>query len=79
MVTRLKLFGENHSDTARSYHSNGVAQHGMKEFTSALRSHQRAPGIRLKLFGENHLETADSYHELKNTRDALSAIGIAFL
>ena len=55
---RVKLFGEEHSDTAQSYYSLGVTQHALGDFTSAHHSHQRALDIRVKLFGEEHSDTA---------------------
>ena len=54
---RLKLFGEEHSNTANSYHSFGVTQHEHGDFTSAIQSQQRAIDSRLKLFGEEHSST----------------------
>ena len=59
---RVKLFGEEHSDTAQSYHSLGVTQQYLGDFTSALQSMQRALDIRIKLFGEEHANTAQSYY-----------------
>ena len=49
---RLKLFGENHADTARSYYSIGVTQNEMKDYKSAMDSKEKAVQIRLKLFGK---------------------------
>ena len=37
-----KLFGEEHTQTADSYHSLGVTQHQLGDYTSALQSHQHA-------------------------------------
>ena len=39
---RLKLFGEEHSSTADSYHSLGVTQHELGDFSLALMSKYRA-------------------------------------
>ena len=59
------LFGEKYSATAAdSFHSVGVTQHDLGEFTSALQSKQRALEIRRTLFGEEHSATADSYHSV---------------
>jgi len=68
---RLKIFGEEHSSTADSYHSLGDTQHAQGDFSSALQSKQRALDIRFKLFGEDHASTADSYHSLGETQYAL--------
>ena len=67
----VKLFGEEHSDTAQSYHSLGVTQQYLGDFTSTLQSMQRALDIRVKLFGEEHSDTAQSYHSLGVTQDIL--------
>ena len=61
---RLKLFGEEHQDTAQSYFNLGVTQHALGNFSSAIQSQQRALNIRLKLFGEEHQDTAQSYFNL---------------
>jgi tetratricopeptide (TPR) repeat protein len=50
---RLKLHGEHHPETARSYWSLGITQREMKDYKSALASQQHALQIELKLFGEN--------------------------
>jgi hypothetical protein len=52
------------SDTALSYDSIGNTQHEMKDYKSALESHQHALQIRLKLFGEDHCDTALSYNNI---------------
>ena len=54
---RVKLFGEEHADTAQSYFDLGVTQHALGNFSSALQSQQRALDIRVKLFGEEHRDT----------------------
>ena len=65
---RVKLFGEEHPDTARGYFSLAVTQHASGDFLSALQSKQRALEIRVKLFGEEHLDTARSYFSLAVTQ-----------
>ena len=67
----IKLFGEDHSRTAESYHSLGVTQHSLGDFISALQSAQRALDVRVKLFGEDHASTAESYHSLGVTQHSL--------
>ena len=69
---RIKLFGEEHSETADSYHSVGVTQHLLSDYNAALESAKRALDIRIKLFGKDHPKTADSYHEVWATQHALS-------
>ena len=61
---RLRLFGEEHSSTAESYYSLGIAQYAQRDFSAALQSAQRTLHIRLKLFGKEHASTADSHHLL---------------
>ena len=69
---RIKLFGEEHSQTADSYHLVGVTQHSLSDYTAALESDKRALDIRIKLFGQEHSETADSYHSVGVTQHSLS-------
>ena len=58
---RLKLFGEEHSSTAVSYHTFVETQHALGDFSlMALQSKQRAFDIRPKLFRDEHPSTADS-------------------
>ena len=71
LAITLKLLGEQHSETADSYHSLGITQHLLEDYTSATESHKRALAIRLKLFGEEHPDTADSYHSLGITQHSL--------
>ena len=68
---RLKVLGEKHPQTAKSYHSLGVPQHSLGDFVSALESDKRALDIRLKVFGGEHAETAKSYHSLGVTQHSL--------
>ena len=68
---RVKLFGEEHPDTAQSYFNLGVTQHALGNLSSALQSKQRALDIRVKLFGEEHPDTAQSYLNLAETKHAL--------
>ncbi|PFX12424.1 Nephrocystin-3 [Stylophora pistillata] len=68
---RLKALGEDHSQTADSYHQVGVTQHSLGDFVSALESNKHALDIRLKALGEDHSRTADSYHSLGVTQHSL--------
>ena len=74
----MKLFGEEHSDTAQSYFSLGVTQHGAGDFLSALQSKQCALDIRVKLLGEEHPDTAKSYLSLGKTQHASGDVLSAF-
>ena len=58
---RVKLFGEEHPDTAQSYVNLGVTQHALGNFSSTLQSDLGALDIRVKLFGDEHPDTAQSY------------------
>ena len=49
---RLKLHGDEHTDTAHSYYWIGVTQYEMKDYEPALKSHQQALSIRFKLHGD---------------------------
>ena len=68
---RVKLFGEEHPDSAKSYFSLGVTQHALGDFLAALQSKQCALDIRVKLFGEEHPDTAESYFDLGVTQHGL--------
>ena len=68
---RVKLFGEEHLETAECFHSLGLTQHELGDFTSAVQSHQRALDIRVQLLGEEHPGTAQSYHSLGVTQHNL--------
>jgi len=66
------LFGEEHCETADSYHSVGVTQHSLGDYTTARQSMKRAVDFRIKLFGEEHPETDISYHSVGVTQHFLS-------
>ena len=68
---RLKVLGEEHSQTAHSYHELGLTQHSLGDFVSALESNKRALNISLKVLGEEHSQTAHSYHSLGVTQHSL--------
>ena len=68
---RVKLFGEEHQDTAQSYFSIGVAQNAVDNISSAL---QCALDIRVKLSREEHPCTVDSYFNLGVTQHALGEV-----
>ena len=68
---RLKVLGEEHLQTASSYHSLAATQHSLGDFVSALESDKRALNIRLKVLGKEHLQTAHSSHELGLTQHSL--------
>ena len=68
---RLKVLGEEHLQTASSYHSLAATQHSLGDFVSALESNKRALNIRLKVLGKEHLQTADSYHSLAANQHSL--------
>ena len=74
----IRLFGEEHPDTAQCYHSLGVTQHASGDISSAIQSKQCALDINVKLFGEEHADTADCYLCLGVTQhasgDVLSAL-----
>ncbi len=59
-----KLFGENHPDTATSYHNIGGVYVGKGDFDTALEYHNKALGIFLQILGKNHPATAVSYNNI---------------
>ena len=62
---RLKVLGEEHSQTADSYHSLGVTQHSLGDFVSALQSAKCALDIRMKVHGEEDPRTVNSLVTVK--------------
>ena len=66
----IRLFGEEHPDTAQSYFILGEIQHASGDYLSALQSKQRALDMRVKHFGEEHPDTAQSYLSLGVTQHA---------
>ena len=52
LAIRLKLFGEDHKNTANSYRQLAVTQCNMHDYSAAIQSLQHELAIRLKLFGE---------------------------
>ena len=61
----LKLFGQDHSDTAKSYETIGDTQSEIEDYISTLDAYQQALQIRLKLYGKNHPDTAKSYDDIE--------------
>ena len=68
LAIRLKVHGDEHTDTAWSYYRIGLTQRQMEDYDSALKSHQQALNIRLKLHGDEHIDTAGSYYRIGITQ-----------
>ena len=68
---RSNLLGD-HEDTARGYHSLGVAQYNLGDLDGALESLQTASRMRKDVFGD-HPVTAKSLKLLNRVYEALSA------
>ena len=68
---RVKLFREEHPDTAKSYFSIRVTQHALGNFSSALKSDHFALNIRVKLLREEHRDTAEGYLSIGITQHTL--------
>ena len=64
----IDLCGEEHSDTADSYHELGNIMRSLGDCNSALLFHQRALDIRLILVEKKPLKEAASHHELGVTQ-----------
>jgi CHAT domain-containing protein len=60
----LKLYGEEHADTAWSLNNLGVDYSGLKDYAKAKECDERALAIYLKLHGEEHADTAWSLNNL---------------
>ncbi|XP_068688881.1 uncharacterized protein [Montipora foliosa] len=70
-IQKRKNTKETKEILAHSYHSLGVTQHLLGDFTSALQSDRRALDVRINLFGEDHASTAGSYHSFGVTQYSL--------
>ena len=68
---RLKVLGEEHSQTAHSYHSLGLTQHSLGDFVSALQSAKCALNIRMKVHGEEDPRTVNSLVTVKELEKLL--------
>ncbi len=62
----LKLFGEQHQDTATSYNNIGITLGQMGKHEEALKYHEKALAIQLQVLGEQHPNTASSYNNIGN-------------
>ncbi|HRI28663.1 MAG TPA: tetratricopeptide repeat protein [Chitinophagales bacterium] len=62
----LAKFGEQHPDTANSYHNLGLCFYSKGEYEQAIHYYQLSLHIRLATLGEQHPETAKSYNNLGN-------------
>ena len=61
----IKLFGEEHSKTADSYHSVGVTQHSLRDYIAALKSKKRALDITFNWLVKNILRPLASTIQLE--------------
>ena len=76
---RLKLFGENHADTAQSYRVIGLTKHSkhtMDDYIFALDSYLGSFIIRMKLIGDNHPDSVQSYQDIELLRRAMKNYNI---
>ncbi len=69
---RQELFGESHSDTARSLNNVGSAYGSLADYPKELEYSLRSLSIQQELFGENHSDTATS---LNNVGTAYNHLG----
>ena len=70
---RVKLFGEEHLDTAKIFHYLGVTQCALGNLSSSLQSLRRALDIRVKHFKEEYSDTTESNFHLGVTQHALGS------
>jgi len=65
IVTRLrKLLGEEHPDTADSYHNLAYNLDAQGKYPEAEKGYRKALDIRRQVLGEDHPDTASSYNNL---------------
>ncbi|NQZ07776.1 MAG: tetratricopeptide repeat protein [Algicola sp.] len=67
LTLRIQLHGENHPDTAQSYHNTSCLYYELDQQQKALELDQKALSIRLGLYGENHVSVASSYNNIGNS------------
>ena len=64
LAIRLKIYGEEHTDVATSYHNISIIYDEQAEYAKALEYYQKALAIRLKIYGEEHPDVATSYNDI---------------
>ena len=64
LVQARKVYGEEHSDVARSYNEIGCALQTQGKYDEALVYHQKALTIRIKVLGDGHPDVAVSYNNI---------------
>ena len=65
----IKLYGEEHSDTASVYNKIGLVYDYKGDYDTALEYHNKALAITKQVLGENHPDTAMSYNNIGNVYD----------
>ena len=65
---RKKLLGEDHPETARSYHNIGCCYYSIENFEKAYEFYEKAFNLRKKLLGEDHKDTIRSMNELQELK-----------
>ena len=64
MSIREKVLGEEHSDTANSYHRIGFIYRSLGNYKKALEYHFKSLAIREKVLGVENIDTATSYNNI---------------
>ena len=64
LAIRLRIFGEDHPDTANSYSMTASALCREGDYDAALELDRRALAAYLRVFGENHPRTAGCYNDI---------------
>ena len=77
MAIRLKVLGEDHPDTAKSYNNLAVNLNAQGKYGAAEPLYQKALAIWLKVLGEDHPYTAASYNNLAVNLNAQGKYGAA--
>lgn len=65
---RLKILGEEHPETARSYHNIGCCHYTDEKLDLALENYNKAYNIRNKLLGPDHKDTLRSLKEIEDIK-----------
>lgn len=62
------MLGEEHPETARSYHNIGCCYYCMDNHEKAYEFYQKAYNLRKKILGDEHKDTMRSLSELEELR-----------
>ncbi|PKV51996.1 CHAT domain-containing protein [Aquimarina sp. MAR_2010_214] len=69
---RLKMYGDHHSDVAKSYNSIGYILKEQDQYEEAMEYYQKALTIQLNAYGDKDHHVADCYHNIGTIHHVLA-------